>query len=78
VDFGVEVFVVFESHRGEVVGFQVSPDGFDVVEFGGVFGQPLNVQPMEAGGQGRARELSGVNGAVIEDQGVARRLGWGP
>jgi hypothetical protein len=49
VDGLVEDVSVCEGLMGEIVGFQVSPDGFDVVEFGRVFGQPLDAQPMGAG-----------------------------
>ena len=67
-DFAVEVLDVVEGPVGKVVGLQVAPDGLDVVEFGRVFGQPFDAQPMGAGGQRRARELAGVNGTVVLDQ----------
>ena len=37
---------VGEGLIGGIMGFEVAPDGFDVVEFGRVFGQPLDAQPM--------------------------------
>ena len=78
MDFAVEVFDVVEGHVGKIVGLQIAPNCLDVVEFGRVFGQPLDAQPMGAGRQGRARELAGVNGAVVQDQhdgrGAASRL----
>ena len=42
VDVAVEDFRVGEGLMGEIMGFEVSPDGFDIVEFGRVFGQPLD------------------------------------
>ncbi len=40
---------------GEVMGFEVTPDRLDIVEFGGVFRQPFDGEPVGAGG-GAARE----------------------
>ena len=42
VDGAVEGFGVGEGVMGEVMGFEVAPDGFDVVEFRCVFGQPFD------------------------------------
>jgi hypothetical protein len=58
MDGGVEFFGVGEGLVSEVMGFEVAPDGFDVVEFGRVFGQPLDGEPMRAGGERRCRGLA--------------------
>lgn len=42
MDGAVEGFGVGEGLMGEVMGFEVAPDGFDVVEFRCVFGQPFD------------------------------------
>jgi len=41
-DFVIEVFDIVEGLVGEAMGLEIAPDRFDVVEFGGVFGQPLD------------------------------------
>ena len=66
MDGPVEDVCVGEGLMGEIVGFQVSPDGFDVVEFGRIFGQPLNSKPMVAGGQRGPGRLAGMDRAVVE------------
>src|ERR1700677_5269682 len=53
---------------GEMMRLKVMPDNFDVVEFGRVFGQPLDGEPMGAGGQGRPRELADVDRPIILDE----------
>ena len=66
MDGPVEDVPVGEGLMGEIVGFQVSPDGFDVVEIGRVFGPPLNAKPMVAGGQRGPGLLAGMDRAVVE------------
>jgi hypothetical protein len=51
VDGLVEDLCVGEGLMGEIMGFEVAPDGFDVVEFRRVFGQPLDAGPMVVGGE---------------------------
>jgi hypothetical protein len=41
VDCSVEGDAVGEGLVGEMVGLEVTPDWFDVVQFGRVLGQPL-------------------------------------
>jgi hypothetical protein len=48
VDSLIEVFCGGEGLTGEIMGFEVAPDGFDVVAFGRISGQPLGAQPMGA------------------------------
>jgi len=65
VDGGVDGLVervdILEGLVGEMVGLEVAPDRFDVVEFGRVFGQPLDGKPVGTGRQRRAGELAGVD-----------------
>lgn len=75
-DRAVQLFEGYEDAMGEEMTFEVSPGSFDVVEFGGVFGQPLDGQP-RALFEGGAAELAGVDRTVVEDQngrlwGIAR------
>jgi hypothetical protein len=55
VDRLVECVGVGESLVGEMMRLEVAPDEFDVVQFGCVFGQPLDGEPMCAGGVGCER-----------------------
>jgi len=48
VDGLVEVCDIGEGLMGEVMRLEIAPDGFDVVEFGSVFGQPLDREPVRA------------------------------
>ena len=79
VDGAVEVFGVGEGLMGEVVGFQVSPDGFDVIEFRCVFGQPLDAQPMGARRERGLGGLAGMDRSVVEhdDDGPLALAGFG-
>jgi hypothetical protein len=43
-----------EGLMGEVVRLEIMPDDLDVSEFGRVFGQPLNGEPVCSGGERRA------------------------
>ena len=61
---------------GEVMGLEIAPDRLDVVEFGGVFRQPLDGEPVCAGGQGGERALAGVDRTIVLDQ--HDRLGLSP
>src|SRR5437868_206367 len=65
VDGGVDGLVesgdVGEGLVGEVMRLEVVPDHLDVVEFGRVFGQPLDGEPVCASGEGCQRELADVD-----------------
>src|ERR1700731_4499543 len=53
---------------GEVMRLEVVPDDFDVVELWGVFGQPLDGEPVRASREGRERELTDVDRPIVLDQ----------
>lgn len=57
----IEMIDRFESQVCQVVAFEVAPAPLDIVEFGGVFQQPLDGQPARTSwpcwcGWGRCRE----------------------
>src|SRR5271165_6211474 len=64
----VERFDICEGLVGQVMGLEIAPDRLDVVEFGCVFGQPLDGEPVRAGGQGAERAFAGVDRTVVLDQ----------
>ena len=67
MDGGVEMLDITEGALGQVVPLQVAPGALDVVQLGGVPGQPLDREPGSRGerlGAGPA----GVDRAVIEHQ----------
>src|SRR5215213_10807825 len=53
---------------GEMVCLQVMPDAFNVIQLRRVFGQPLDGEPVSAGGQRSQRELAGVDRTIVLDQ----------
>ena len=61
---------------GEVMGFEDAPDRLDLVEFGRVFRQPFDGEPVCAGGEGGARTFAGVDRTIVLDQ--HDRLGLTP
>ena len=66
MDGGVKGFDVGECLVSKMKGLEIVPDDLDVVEFGGVLGQPLDGEPMGSGrecGQGR---LADVDRAIVE------------
>ena len=67
VDCGVEMIGIGEGLVGEALAFEVFPAALDVVEFGGVFGEPFGRQPMATLGERGQRRLAGVNRPVVED-----------
>jgi hypothetical protein len=66
MDCCIEGFGIGESHVGEVIGLKVMPDRLDIIEFGSIFGQPFNGEPMGAGRQRRLRGLADMDWTVIE------------
>lgn len=64
----VERAEVGEGLMGEVIRLKVVPDDLDVIQFGGVFGQPLDREPVRAGGKGCAREFADVDWSIVFDQ----------
>src|ERR671916_659189 len=67
VDGGVEVIGAAEGAVGEVVALQVAPRALDVVQLGGVPGQPLDPEPRPRG-EGFRAGLAGVDRPVVEHQ----------
>ena len=67
VDYLVEMLGGSESQMGEEVALKITPCVLDVIEFGGVFGQPFDGEP-RAGGERRCGQLAGVDGSIIEHQ----------
>ena len=65
-----------EGLVGEVMGLKIAPDRLDFIEFGGVFRQPLDGEPVCAGGQGGERPFAGVDRTIVLDQ--HDRLGLSP
>ena len=64
----VEGGEVREGLVGEVMGLEIAPDRLDFIEFGGVFRQPLDGEPVCAGGQGGERAFAGVDRTIVLDQ----------
>jgi hypothetical protein len=67
---------VCEGLVGEVMGLEIAPGRLDFIEFGGVFRQPLDGEPVCAGGQGGERAFAGVDRTIVLDQ--HDRLGLSP
>ena len=67
---------VGEGLVGEVMALEVAPDRLDVVEFGRVFRQPFDGQPVRPGGECGEGELAGMDRAIVLDQ--DDRLGLSP
>jgi hypothetical protein len=57
-------------------GLKIAPDRLDFIEFGGVFWQPLDGEPVCADGQGGERAFAGVDRTIVLDQ--HDRLGLSP
>ena len=68
MDCAVERTRVSECLMREMMSLEVVPNAFDVVQFGRIFGQPLDDEPMGAGGQCRQRELARVDRSIVLDQ----------
>ena len=56
----------FKASTAWLMGLEVAPDDLDVVEFGGVFRQPLDGEPMGALGERGRACLADVDRAVVE------------
>src|SRR5271165_1275700 len=68
VDGLVEGVDIGEGLTGEVMRLEVVPDDFDIVEFWGVFGQPLDGEPVRASGKRCERALADVVRPVVLDE----------
>ncbi len=53
---------------GEVMRLELAPDGFDVVEFGSVFGQPLDGEPVRPRREGRERQPADVDHNLYQER----------
>ena len=67
MDGGHEMIGARESAVGEVLAFECLPAAFDVVEFGGIFGQPFRCEPVAALSERGHSCLAGVDRPVVED-----------
>ena len=76
----IEVGGVGEGVVGEIVRFEIVPDNLDVVEFGRVFWQPLDGEPMlRASRAARASLLRWIGPlSSTSTTGFMARPGWGP
>ena len=68
VDVPFEGGNIGEGLVGQMMRFEIVPDNLDVVEFGGILGQPLEGQPMLAGLEGCQRGLTDMDRAVVLNQ----------
>jgi len=71
---------VGEGLVGEMMSLKVAPDELDIVEFGRVFRQPFDGEPVCAGGQGVKRAFAGVDRTLSSTRttGLACRPCCGP
>ena len=67
MDGSIESFGIGEGLVGQMMGFEIVPDHFDVVEFGRVLGQPFDVELMGTGHEDRGCRLAYVDQPVVED-----------
>jgi O-acetylhomoserine (thiol)-lyase len=67
---------VCEGLVGEVMGLKIAPDRLDFIEFGGVFRQPLDGEPVGTSRQGGERAFAGVDRTIVLGQ--HDRLGLSP
>lgn len=68
VDRVVEVVSIGEGLVRKMVCLEVVPDAFDVVQFGRIFRQPFDREPVRAGRNRGTRYLAGVDRPVVLDQ----------
>src|SRR5271157_3869996 len=52
----------------QMMRLEIAPDGFDVVQFRRILGQPLDGEPVRAGGQRGQGEPAGVDRTIVLDQ----------
>ena len=80
MDGSIEVGGVDEGVVGEIVRFEIVPDNLDVVEFGRVFRQPLDGEPMLARSRAARASLLTWIGPLSSTSatGFMARPGWGP
>ena len=75
MDGSIESFGIGEGLVGQMKGFEIVPDHFDVVEFGRVLGQPFDGEPVGTGRKGSGCRLAHVDRPVVEhdDDGFRRQ-----
>ena len=66
-DSRVEGIGVSEGLMSQMIGFEVPPDIFDLIEFRRIFRQPFHCEPVRASGEGGQRRFAGMDRAVVED-----------
>ena len=59
---------ISEGLMGEMMRLEVVPDDLNVVEFGRIFGQPFDRDPVRAGGKGRHRSLARMDRPIVLNQ----------
>jgi hypothetical protein len=79
VDFAVERFDIGERLMGEMMRLEIVPDDLDVIEFGRVFGEPFDGQPVTARIKRRQGHLAAVDRPIVQDQqdGFCHAAGFG-
>ena len=68
VDYAVEGVGISEGLMGQMARLEIVPDNLDVVEFGCVFWQPLDGEPVFARLDGFKSELADMDRPVVLDQ----------
>ncbi len=68
VDCAVEDVGISEGLMGQMARLEIVPDNLDVVEFGCVFWQPLDGEPVFARLDGFKSELADMDRPVVLDQ----------
>jgi len=67
MDGDIKSFGIGEGLMGEVVGFEIAPNDFNVVQFRRIFRQPFNSEPMGAGCERFPGGFAGMDRAIIKD-----------
>ena len=80
MDSGVESVGIGECLMGEMMGFEIAPNRLDIIEFGRVFRQPLDREPMGAGRKRGSVALLTWIGPLSSTMttGLMHSLGFGP
>ena len=65
VDFAIKRIDIGERLMGQMTCFEIVPDDLNVIEFGRVFGKPLDGQPMLARIERRAGDFADMDRPII-------------
>ena len=68
VDSAIKRFDIGERLMGQMTCFEIVPDDLNVIEFGRVFGKPLDGQPMLARIERRPGDFADMDRPIILDQ----------